>query len=271
MHAGLPNDPSEMHVGLLIVATGRYARFLPDLLSDCAARFLPGHERTAFVFADAPPPPVAGLRVAHVPTPHEPWPRPTLHRYHRFCEAKARLASTDVLYYLDADTRVVAEIGDEVLPDARHDLVAVAHPGFCGHWSRGGRLARAMRAVGLPTPARRWIDRPSRGTYETRPESAARVAPHEGRVYYMGGFNGGRTAAFLAMAERIRDAVDRDAARGIRAVWHDESHLNRQLIDHPPRVLEPSYGFPEGWDLPFAPRILLLDKDHAALRAPIAP
>jgi hypothetical protein len=67
-----------MHVGLLIVATGRYAGFLPELLSDCSERFLPGRERTAFVFSARPPPPAAGLHVAHVPTRHEPWLLPTL-------------------------------------------------------------------------------------------------------------------------------------------------------------------------------------------------
>ncbi|HKJ23773.1 MAG TPA: hypothetical protein VKB65_03060 [Myxococcota bacterium] len=258
-----------MHVGLLIVATGRYAGYLPGLLSDCAERFLPKRERTAFVFSDALPPQPPGLRVVHVPTAHEPWPHPTLHRYHYFCRARTRLETEDVLYYLDADTRVVAEVGDEILPDAEHPLAAVAHPGYCGRWARDGRLARAARALGLGIPERRWVARPRRGAYETRPESTACVARHEGRVYLMGGFYGGRTAAFLAMAERIRADVDRDAARGITAVWHDESHLNRYLIDHPPRVLTPSHGFPEGWDLPFPPRIVLLDKDHAAMRAPI--
>ena len=45
------------------------------------------------------------------------------------------------------------------------------------------------------------------------------------------------------------------------AVWHDESHLNRYIIGREDvKVLPPCYGFPEGWDLPYEPTMLLRDK-----------
>jgi len=260
----------KLRVGILIVATGRYAVYVAPLLADCARHFLQSHERTVFVFSDAKPEAQAALRIVHVPTAHAPWPMPTLMRNHYFCGASSLLRTCDVLYYLDADTRVIDDIDEAVLPEEGHDLVAVQHPGFCGAYSGDGRLARSLRALGLPWRERRWIPGPRRGTYETNPLSTAYVAPHEGSVYFMGGFYGGRTPAFLEMAERIRDNVDRDLHQGITAVWHDESHLNRYLIDHPPKQLSPSYGFPERWGLPFHPRILLLDKDHAAMRAPLS-
>jgi hypothetical protein len=263
-----------VRVGVLLVATGRYRSFLAPLLADVAAHFLRGHARTVFVFADAPPPPVDGLAVVHVPTAHEPWPGPTLHRYHYFTAARARLSETDVLFYLDVDTRVPGSVGDEVLPaegGPGSGLVGVAHPGFCGRFAEEGALRKLARSLGLSAGPRRWLDTPRRGSYEGRRASAAYVAPHEGGAYLMGGFNGGRAPAFLAMAEHIAAAIDRDAARGIVAVWHDESHLNRYFIDHPPHILSPSYGFPEGWDAPFEARIVLLDKDHAAMRAPLGP
>jgi histo-blood group ABO system transferase len=79
---------------------------------------------------------------------------------------------------------------------------------------------------------------------------------------------GGRPAAYLAAVEAIAAAVDEDAARGITAVWHDESHWNRYLVDHPPDVeLSPAYCTPEGSRMPFSHRILALTKDHAAMRA----
>ena len=49
---------------------------------------------------------------------------------------------------------------------------------------------------------------------------------------------------------------------------HDESQINRYVYDHPPDlVLTPSYCYPEGWDLPFTPRILALNKDHDIIRS----
>lgn len=62
-------------------------------------------------------------------------------------------------------------------------------------------------------------------------------------------------------------AVAEDETNGLVAVWHDESHWNRYLLDHPPDVeLPPSYCSPEGWPVDEPARILALRKDHAAIR-----
>ena len=96
-------------------------------------------------------------------------------------------------------------------------------------------------------------------------------------MYYAGGFNGGTPAAFLTLAETLATAIARDRAAGITARWHDESHLNRYLVDHPPTVsLSPSYCYPEEWhesgppagDEPLVPRIVALRKQHAVVRRP---
>ncbi len=50
------------------------------------------------------------------------------------------------------------------------------------------------------------------------------------------------------------------------AVWHDESHWNRFLINRPPDVsLPPTYLSCEAERLP-GTKLLALDKDHSALR-----
>ena len=72
----------------------------------------------------------------------------------------------------------------------------------------------------------------------------------------------------LAMAKDRSAAIDADYANGLEAIWHDESQINRYAYDHPPDVmLSPSYCYPENSDLPFEPRILALDKDHAIVRS----
>jgi hypothetical protein len=55
---------------------------------------------------------------------------------------------------------------------------------------------------------------------------------------------------------------------GIVARWHDESHWNRYLIDHPPSlVLSPSYCcYPDGRSAEFEPRISVVLKDAALMR-----
>jgi histo-blood group ABO system transferase len=226
-----------MKIGLLIIATGKYDRFVPPLHESVLKHFMHKHDVTVFVFTDKTLPAKNGLVAIH--QDHEPWPNPTLKRYHVFDKHKDVLSEMDYLYYCDADMLFVSEVGDEILPDNSSDLVATEHPGF-----HGGR----------------------RGTYETRYESTAYVSPLDGDCYYAGGFNGGTSAAFLKMAKIIRDRVDKDLKNDIIALWHDESQLNRYMIDYGPKVLSPSYCYPESWDIPFEKKLLALDKNHEEMR-----
>ena len=73
-----------------------------------------------------------------------------------------------------------------------------------------------------------------------------------GKAHYLplgvisGGFNGGKTKNFIAMAEVIADRVNEDLRNDVIALWHDESQMNRYLIDNPPTLsLNPNYCFAE--------------------------
>jgi histo-blood group ABO system transferase len=218
-------------VGLVVVATGRYTQFVPQLVTDVRARFLSCHDVSVFVLTDSQGP----VGTTTLAWPRFGWPWDTLRRYHGIARYAGVLSECDYLFHLDADMRVVGTVGDEVLGDR----VAVRHPGFLGR----------------------------RGTYEERPESVARVAPHEGSTYFAGGFNGGSREGFLSTVREVVRMADADAARGIVAVWHDESYLNRHYVDRLPSVvLGHEYCFPEGWKLPGTPRIVALNKDHGAMR-----
>jgi hypothetical protein len=167
----------------------------------------------------------------------EGWPAATMERYHVIAENAERLAAATHVFHLDADMLFVAQVGAEIVAP----LVGTTHPGYVGR----------------------------RGTYEERPESAAYVAPDEGTVYYCGGFVGGERTEFLRLANAIRTGVDTDAEQGIVARWHDESHLNRYLVDRPPDLtLSPSYCYPANardyirrvWPEQYEQKIIALDK-----------
>jgi hypothetical protein len=144
------------------------------------------------------------------------WPAATLYRHHVLAHHLPELRH-DFVFLVDADMLVEAPIGPEILAP----LVATRHPGF----------VRTERGE-LP--------------YERRPESSARVADDEGVAYYAGGFVGGAREQLLELSQRIAASVDRDEARGVVARWHDESHLNRCLIDTPPFLtLSPAYCYPD--------------------------
>jgi len=74
------------------------------------------------------------------------------------------------------------------------------------------------------------------------------------------------------MSEVIAERVNKDLENGIVAVWHDESHMNRYMIDNPPStILTPSYCFAEEFignpNYPYEPKIVALKKNHSALRS----
>jgi histo-blood group ABO system transferase len=44
----------------------------------------------------------------------------------------------------------------------------------------------------------------------------------------------------------MRQNIDEDFSHNYIAMWHDESHWNKYLIDNPPeKVLDPGYCYPE--------------------------
>lgn len=123
----------------------------------------------------------------------------------------------DWIFQADVDMRIVKPVGRDILADG---IVVTTHPGF--------------------PPGD-----PNQYPYERRIKSAAYVPMGSGTTYHPGAFVGGRRKEFLAMARYIADAVDRDVADGTRALWYEESYLNRYLIDFPPAlVLDERYC---GW------------------------
>lgn len=229
-----------MKIALLTIATGKYDRFVNPLYQSACSYFLPNHDLDFVLFTDSNQDFVVSGRESKVikrQWSHEPWPNPTLKRYHAFVSASDLISEYDYVYYSDVDMRFVALVGDEVLGE----LVGTIHPGF------------------FNKPRHQW-------SYEKRPTSKAYIPPNQGVRYYAGGFNGGSSRKFLEMSREISSLVDIDSSQGIVAEWHDESHMNRYMKDNPPSVeLSPSYCYPESWPLPFEKKLLALDKNHAEL------
>jgi len=230
-----------LSVNLCLIATGKYRALLAGALRSARRYFCADFEPRFHVWSDAPPeiPPLANL-VWH-PHIHEPWPGPTLHRYHVLYAAAGELLAADYTFYIDADMELVRPVNDEIFSD----VVAVVHPGY-ENWP------------------------PSRLPYETRLESVACVHPRGRKKYYIGACQGGRTRRWLAVVEQLRDAIDRDEQAGIVARWHDESHWNHYLALHPPTLeLSPDYccySDERGDSRQSTRRILHLVKNEAELR-----
>ena len=75
---------------------------------------------------------------------------------------------------------------------------------------------------------------------------------------------GGRSGPVLELLETLSARINDDLARGVIAIWHDESHLNKFFIEHKASVntLDPGFAFPTIWPAaPFEKKILHLEKN----------
>lgn len=149
---------------------------------------------------------------------------------------------TDYLFFFNANLLPVSVIyEEEFLPVGDLQLLAT----------------QAMSFYNLPR---------DRFTYERNPESCAYIPYDKGKYYFQGGLQGGRREAFLEACYQMNQAIEQDLSRGIIAVWHDESHWNKYLLERSDvKILSPAYLFPEEENIiisKIVPKILILDKNN---------
>ncbi len=227
-------------IAILYIATGKYTVFWEEFYTSSEQFFLPnqGYQKEYFVFTDADS--ILHEENEHVhriPQESLPWPYITLDRFSIFQKARKQLEGMDYIYFFNGNMLFVEPINEELIPSSDKPLVMVEHPGF---------FNKKREAF----------------TYETSQDSLAYIAPNEGDSYVMGGLNGGKSKEYLALIDELEIRINRDKESGVIALWHDESHLNRYAIDVQEQVtiLNPSYGYPEGWGLPYTPKIIIRDK-----------
>jgi len=225
-----------MNICLVFVATHKYIKYLEPVIISVRENFLVDHNLSFLVFSNHKIKLGSTVRSSYIQ--HKPFPEPTLKRYHYIKSESSYLKEFDYIFYLDVDMRVVDSVGDEILGD----MTATIHPGFYNK------------------PNTQFF-------YERDRRSTAYIPQGEGVAYYAGGFLGGRPEPFLKMARVISKNIDKDSKKRIVAVWHDESHLNRYLLDNPPTlILPPDYCNPEAFYVPFKKKIIALNKNHEEMR-----
>ncbi len=229
------------NIGLLVVATGRYVSFVPPFIESAKKYFCTNHDVTFFIFTDGKID--EDKQIVRIEQERLGWPHDTLMRFSMYDKYHEKFEKMDYLFACDADMIFENVVGDEILSDR----VATQHPGYVGR----------------------------RGTYEGKRNSTAFVSNTEGAYYFAGGFNGGSRKEFEKMARTLTENIEKDLKKGIIAVWHDESHLNRYFIDNPPtKILTPSYCYPDNdshyrriWRETYTRRLVAIDKMHEQCRA----
>lgn len=229
----------------------RYWEYLPPMIQSARKFLLKGHDVDFICWTDMPTDTKIDAKI--IPTESFEWPLPTLNRYHLFLKEEQLLSEYDYIYYVDADMKFVARVGDEILGD----LVGAQHPMY------------AMRHGYIPP-------------YETNPKSTAYV-PLPGIIsnkdnkerlepkYLAGGLQGGRSDVFIKAMKSMKEMIDKDfMENNYIAKWNDESYWNKYCLDNKPTVvLNPSYVYPDSlikqyymkvWGRNYIPRLLTITK-----------
>lgn len=245
-------------IGVLVVATGKYIEFVPNLVSQGKQYFLPNHEVTYFIFTDMLIKPEPSMIICH--QEQLTWPYSTMLRYETYLRYKHLYKEYDYLFILDADMQI-CEVIDETLLSK---LTGVLHPGFA---SPKIFLLNKDNASPLIYEEKYWKLLSQNYTHETRRESTAFLP--NGKFYFCGGVFGGEKNTILNLLETLSTNIRIDMANGIIALWHDESHLNWYFNTQyvPEKILTPLYCYPDVYykgisDLP-NPKIIAITKNHA--------
>lgn len=229
-----------MKIGILYICTGKYSIFWKDFYLSMEKYFIPEAEKNYFVFTDAENIDFEkeNPKIHKIYQENLGWPGNTLKRFHIFLKDENIYSNMDYLFFFNANLLILEEIkADDFLPNEEERLVATIHPGF-------------------------FNKKRSKFTYDDNIKSTAFVNKKEGKYYFAGGLNGGKTKDFINAMKEMMKNTETDSNNGVVAKWHDESHWNKYLINKDYiKKLSPSYLYPEGWKIPFPKIILIRDKN----------
>lgn len=217
-------------IGVLYIATGPYIAFWNRFFDTFEEFFLPKTEKHYFVFTDSREFYQSDHPRVHVkPLKSEPWPLPTLMKFHTFLEYEEELAAYDYLYQSNANIICLKTVEEaEFLPrkEKGERLMLTLHPGYAGKHK---------------------IYRP----YDRNKKSLAYVPYNCGETFVFGAMNGGTAEGYLEFIRKLDENIVEDLKKGVIAKWHDESHINHGIIGRSDyRILPPAYCYPVGFDVP---------------------
>jgi len=229
------------NIAILYICTGSYGIFWKDFFDSSEAFFLRDYKKHYFVFTDD----IAlnekyekNKSITFIYQERLGWPFDTLKRFHMFSMILDELKKYDFIYFINANTKILKEIGEEVLPDNTDQIVACLHPGY-------------------------FSSNRSKFPYEKNRHSEAYISKKSGTYYFAGGFNGGTNKSYIKLISNLKNNIDKDLSSNIIAIWHDESHINKYLSNFKNiKILDPGYLYPEGWNIPFEKKILVKDKTN---------
>jgi len=226
-----------MKIAVLYICTGLYSEFWKGFYESSQKYFFINEEVEYFVFTDS-----SSIKstsdITKIHKECKGFPMDSLFRFAMFLEIKDQLSKFDYIFFFNSNMQFVDYVAHEILPsENENNLTAGVSPGYY-----------QTNSAFFP--------------YERNKKSFAYIPyiKDYNYTYYMGGLNGGKSTEFLDLIETCANWIEKDYAKHIIAIYHDESHLNKYLLNKKVKVLTPDYGMPEGWAFNMKPKIIIRDK-----------
>lgn len=228
-----------MKIGIIYFVTGDFCCLWEEFYLSCERFFCIDSEKNYYLFTDN-----EELLVIRLPNvwshriTDQGWLVNVSRKNEFIVSIQRELEENDYIFYLNGNYRPVQPIcTDEIVPGGENGYLV----GLSFH------VYRHKRASLLP--------------YERDVRSKAYIPYGMGSTYFQGGFYGGRTKELLNLARWCFHAYVEDRERDIIALNHDESYLNRYLINRSPKILGTEYAKPQEWDTPREYKGVFIDKN----------
>ena len=174
------------------------------------------------------------------------WLDGTIMRYSHY-RKYFELITGDVVLHLDADMLVVDKFAENLVDEVQRNagkLTFVQHPGYWRktmiYWpylftskTRKREIHNFLKVV----------FKKSLGSWETRSNSAAYVSMSQRKNYYCGAVWFGERKVVHNFICEMDDLINYDRSRGVTAIWHDESYLNKWATINPHNHVSPKYCY----------------------------
>lgn len=229
-----------MKVGILYICTGRYIVFWEEFYKSCQKYFLSDSEcvKQYYVFTDVDKiyQEDVDVNIHRFYQEALPWPDIALKRYEIFLKIKDILIrDTDYVFFFNGNSLF---------------LDYIVWPEIAPNEQQGFLLSLSWNCY----------DDNRKFPYDRNIYSTACIPYGKGNIYYQSGITGGRTREYVNLLQECKEQTDIDYFNKVTAVYHDESHLNKFLLDRKIKVLSTNYGRPEEWETPQYPKMIFRDK-----------
>lgn len=205
-----------MKIAIIYICTGKYDIFWNTFYETAEKFFYPAHEKDYFIFTDSKK--LLTLKDSRIHAYYQTksgWPYDTLLRFNWICTVQDRLNDYDYCYYVNANSKLLKTLDENVVPFPTKDQGMVL-----------------------------WVHTKSYEDYtgetfhpERNPISTACIPEGTPCRAYGGGFWGGTSEAVIKMSRELRDRTAIDLSNDFIAIWHDQSHVEKYGVEISPLII----------------------------------